>query len=442
MRRTDNPTRKPSNVSEGRAYVAFLKLLDLTARIGAEECHRLFQRLDDTVGAICKSGHAWSLPSPYGAAVVFDNPRSALVGVCRILNCLSKSGIRVGVGVDWGLLERVYNFNDWNTAAVAINTAARIASRPRTSRRLALTPTALEQVAFASSQLRSCFGSCSEGRVKTTRIAYHMAKEKPLRTALKAKPLIVHSRIRPADPRQADIIVYDIVRYSEMTPSMQKAAVAQLSDCVERSAKSVDSADWSYGPSGDGGYFALVSDGADSASRAWHFAVELRNQCRLLGIPVRIGLAHGPVLFRGAGGAVGGAVLLADEISSLAPSGGIAVSKVFWDAFHPSYKNGWKQKKCRLEAKALVVDDGQTLQPSEDLSRLMLFVAKTWYLQCLSLVGGNRITTAMRKLAGEHFAAWKNAVEIIERQYGRHIRASVILQSRRWLKDIEDKVKR
>src|SRR6266404_433529 len=121
--------RKPTELppSSRRGYTLFAKLWDLKEDTPTDLAATLLSALDTILLRVCRGEQKW-FPSPYGGAAVFDTVDQAIEGTKKVMVYMSAKGIDVALAITWGRLERVHNVTRWNVAALAINTAARIAS--------------------------------------------------------------------------------------------------------------------------------------------------------------------------------------------------------------------------------------------------------------------------------------------------------------------------
>jgi len=214
-------------------------------------------------------------------------------------------------------------------AALALNTAARIAHTSTLRRGVGVTPKVHDDALEASERFTSFFSDLQVTQGKAVPFEFYQIVADGFTQSGELKPATIS---RATKTINADIVVFDIEQYSRKTPSEQATLANNLSYSVELAMASTPVPPDSFGPAGDGGYFAFPSEGSDPSPHVWEFAHHLLHNAHRKQIPLRLGIANGPVLRSAHRPAVGGAVLRADQISSYASCSGIAASSEFWTA--------------------------------------------------------------------------------------------------------------
>jgi len=341
----------------GRACALFVKMWALNPDILAPEAVALIDRLDDALlSHVDREGYDW-FPSPYGGAIRITAAESAVTAAQSLIRDLTQAGIEVSIGLSWGRFERIYNVSKWNVTAPAMNIAARMASAEDLKGHVIVDPKVKRDAMAASAKFKGTFGPEASCQVKRTTFNYHLVTadggQQPKNPALRA----ARSR-REGKAFSADIVVFDIERYSEQTQPQQTSLAEKLSRIVENLVSSLETQPDHFGPAGDGGYLVFDSRKGDSASRAWLFADALRVAALQEKISIRIGVSNGPVIETRHRAAAGGAVLRADQVSSKAASGGLAVTVDFWSSFDERHKSGWKTTHSEADPSILLLEAG------------------------------------------------------------------------------------
>jgi hypothetical protein len=343
------PHKTPPVFRQG--YAVFIKLWDLTAKVSADVACGLFNTLDELLLSI-NGGHIenW-FPSPYGGAIVVSDVEGALKTAKRIIQEMGIKGITVTIGIAFGRFERVHNVNRWNTAALAMNIAARMASSEELKGYVVVQPKVKSDAVSAKKTFKSVFGPQQEAKVKRTVFLYHLINQpdylQKISTPMQLRT--IRTRTKPAD-----IVLFDIEKYSEKSQEQQTRMVDKLSKCVEIALTNTGLAPNYFGPAGDGGYLAFMANLDGNIHTAWSFAGHLRSQAAYENIPIRIGIANGPILSSNHRPIVGGVVLQADLVSSESPTGEIAVSEVFWENLATQLKPGW-EIRSKTDAGSILV---------------------------------------------------------------------------------------
>ena len=68
--------------------------------------------------------------NPYGGSALFPDVDTCLESVVDVITSLSGTGAVISIGIAWGNFERNFAVRAWNTVALPVNTAARLASIP------------------------------------------------------------------------------------------------------------------------------------------------------------------------------------------------------------------------------------------------------------------------------------------------------------------------
>lgn len=347
------PKRTNVPPASGRACAVFVKMWALRTDIQVSKAVALIDRLDEALLSRVEQDD-W-FPSPYGGAIRIAQAESAVAAAQSLIRDLTQAHIEVSIGVSWGHFERIYNVSEWNVTAPAINIAARMASALELKGHVVVDTKVKGDTMAASAKFK--FGPESSCQVKRTSFKYHLVTGDSSREPNNLAPRPAGSR-RKAETFGADIVVFDIERYSEQTQPQQTSLAERLSRIVEDRVSSLKLPPGHFGPAGDGGYLVFDSGKEDSASRAWLFAGALRDAAFQEKIPIRIGVSNGPVLKTRYRAATGGAVLRADDVSSKAASGGIAVTADFWTSLDERDKRGWKATHPEADNSIFLLEAG------------------------------------------------------------------------------------
>jgi hypothetical protein len=334
----------------------------LTPEVPANAAHQLIDCFDGLLLELANGDeNAW-FPSPYGGAIAVHQVEDALRTAKVIIRELTALRQYASVGITWGQFERVHSVNRWNVAALALNTAARMAHATELRGGVGVSPKVFKDAVQAHGPYATFFGDACISQVKSTRFEFHrvIARGYSQPKSMKAAQAVT-TRVKT---RNADIIVFDIEHYSAKGPSEQATLANNLSHAVETAMSSTGISPALFGPAGDGGYLAFVSTTEDLGPKAWTFAQYLQRDAAASHIPLRIGLANGPVTATTHRPAVGGAVLDADRISSYPPSGGIAVAVDFWTALPDHLKYGTSTLPAREDARALIIQSKSEYAPA------------------------------------------------------------------------------
>jgi hypothetical protein len=187
---------------------------------------------------------------------------------------------------------------------MAVNTAARLASIDGVQGLVAVDRKVRDDMYRSSGRNHALFGEEQTGIVKGAEFRYYLlpelyrrSRKRPMRKALQANAT-------PTTP--ANIVSFDIEKYSRQSSSEQAKLSTTLFKCVEQSLASVGEGSEHWTPAGDGGQLVFASDGQNSAPQAWQFAQLLLDLIVESSLPLRIGIDNGPVLKSKHRAAVGG----------------------------------------------------------------------------------------------------------------------------------------
>ncbi len=284
-------------------------------------------------------GRFWTVPSRVSRAVDCAEV---------VLAESAKRGVPVGVGVTFGEMEETADLIEANQAGTVINRAARLAFLEHNERRIALDDEVADDALDIGRLSDADVSPRTEGQVKRTKVVY--------RYLTRPEPELGKAHVIPVEGIKANVVVYDIEKFSEMTPRNMVRTIESLKSEVRRAMAAISAAtlqrgrDYWYAPAGDGG--VIVFD-ARHHRPAWTFAQALlRNAAD---IPIRIGLASGIVVAVGDHLPVGKAILHADHLSSLAEPGRPCVSPQFWNALDEREAAEFEAVPHKKDPEALVI---------------------------------------------------------------------------------------
>jgi len=352
----------PPVVQQG--YVVFVKLWDLSSSVSADIAHALFYKLDSLLLRSVKGDKNKWFPSPYGGAVVVFEVETSLLVAKKIIQETAKKGIQVSIGIAYGHFERVHSVTRWNTAALAMNIAARMASSEKARGRTVVQPKVTKDALLARGEFRSIFSPLKRAKVKNTTFQYSFLVADDYIQTFETS---IQVPLRKQKTRMADVVLFDIEKYSEKSQKDQTRLADSLSRCVEFALAGVAAKPTHFGPAGDGGYLAFVFDDDGSTHTAWPFARNLRHQANAANIPIRIGIASGPILSTKDRPIIGAVVLDADHVSSAAPTGQISVTTEFWDALAVELRSEWEVGTATPDGLVLVLQEPTTVVSDEPL---------------------------------------------------------------------------
>jgi class 3 adenylate cyclase len=273
-----------------------------------------------------QSAEVRSYSSVYGRFwVVPRSVREALRWAEAVRQCAATGGVQLGMGVTVGRIEVTEDLLKQNVAGMAINHAARLAFLDGNDGRIAVDEEVVSDATDAGQPYTSdAFSTIQSGKVKRTELHYHWL-ERPA-------PAVATAPSSQVPETLAQVVVYDIARFSEKPQRDLVSSVEDLRHAVRRSLESTGLARWTdagglwYAPAGDGG---VIVFGPERSRAAWSFAQALLAHTADR-VPIRIGIASGIVVVVDKNLPVGKGVLQADRLSGLAEVGQPCVSKRFW----------------------------------------------------------------------------------------------------------------
>ena len=292
--------------------------------------------------------------------------RIALNFAKTIVESAAFSGVSLGVGVAVGRIEITQDLLEQNVAGMAINHAARLAFLEDNKARVAVDAEVVNDALDAGPFTHESFGSPQNGQVKRTELNYRWLSLSP--------QILGKAPTSNSSDTLAHVVVYDIVRFSEMPQRDLVRSVEDLRHAVRRSLESAGLASWTdkdglwYAPAGDGG---VIVFGAERVRGAWTFAKALLAHTADR-VPVRLGIASGVVVVLDKNLPVGKGVLRADRLSGLAEVGQPCVNQRFWKSLDDHEKEDWLSDPIPEDTDALKVRKravtGQHLQPAEEFA--------------------------------------------------------------------------
>ncbi|MBF8305208.1 MAG: hypothetical protein HW398_396, partial [Acidobacteria bacterium] len=282
----------------GRRYVVFCRICG-TDKFKADQLAGAQQVLI-TACATAKGDSALDVStvhsSVYGRFLCVRNPVPALDTAIQVLDGAAKSGVRLAIGITVGRLEEVDDLGIKNLIGPPINLAARLAALESAEGKILVTEDVFDSATQSSHFAGKRFSEPRQGRVKRTEFSYRVFNHS-------SPPLGKLPHAGSARSFEAEVVVFDIVRFSEKNPDEQWEAVTALRRKIlavlgpigghDRAKKNLL---W-YAPAGDGGVLVFSSEekGGDTA---WVFARELSQQCRDQ-LEIRLGIATGSVVVVG-----------------------------------------------------------------------------------------------------------------------------------------------
>ncbi|HEX8199144.1 MAG TPA: hypothetical protein VF590_01560 [Isosphaeraceae bacterium] len=317
-------------------YVVFARIngiKDMASDRIAGAVERLAQIGDDVRR---KNPEILTYSSVYGRFwVVPRSVRQALRCAESVLESAAVVGVGLGMGITVGRIEVTQDLLEENVAGMAINHAARLAFLDENEGRIAVDDVVVDDAVEAGPFTIKSFSSPQSGKVKRTELLYRWL-ERP-------SPALAEAPSSDVSETLAQVVVYDIVRFSEMSQRDLVRSVEDLRHAVRRSLESAGLAKWTdgdglwYAPAGDGG---VVVFGPERGRAAWSFAQALLAHTADR-VPVRLGIASGIVVVVDANRPVGKGVLRADRLSGLAEVGQPCVSQRFWRSLDDHEKEDW-----------------------------------------------------------------------------------------------------
>ena len=331
-------------------YVVFTRINGL-ADMASDRIAGAVERLASIDGTLCQQNpEIRPYSSVYGRFwVVPRSVREALHCADAVVEAAAAGGVRLGMGVTVGRIEVTEDLLEKNVAGMAINHAARLAFLDGNEGRIAVDEEVVEDATDAGPFTVASFSSPQAGRVKQTELRYRWL-ERPSLTVAEAPSSQVPDTL-------AQVVVYDITRFSELPQRDLVRSVEDLKHAVRRSLESAGLAGWVdggglwYAPAGDGG---VVVFGPERGRAAWSFAQALLAHTADR-VPVRVGIASGVVVVVDKNLPVGKGVLRADRLSGLAEVGQPCVSQRFWKSLDDHEKEDWLSNPVPEDAEAFKI---------------------------------------------------------------------------------------
>jgi hypothetical protein len=254
---------------------------------GAVEC------LAEVAERICKRfSEVRTRSSVYGRFwIVPRSAREALRCAKAVLRASATRGVQLGVSVTVGRIEMAQDLLDENVAGMAINQAARLAFIDRNVGRIAVDEEVVGDAIDAGQPYTDAsFTSPRAGKVRRTELRYRWLK--------RAVPMLTYAPSSQVPETPAQVVVYDIARFSEKPQRDLVSSAEHLTHAVRRSLESAGLARiadgdglW-YAPAGDGG---VIVFGPELSRAAWSFAQALLAHTADR-VSVRIEIASGVVV--------------------------------------------------------------------------------------------------------------------------------------------------
>jgi hypothetical protein len=341
-----------------QGYATFVKLWDLTRDTPADKGCMLVDALDEVLLRRVDRASSW-FQNPYGGSAFFPDVDTCLESVVDVITSLSGTGAVISIGIAWGNFERIFAVRAWNTVAIPVNTAARLASIPEIRGCVAVHPKVREDMGRARDSFTGLTEQEQSATVKNTQFRYHLLKSPYRQIEPRPKP---SEGPRSISLKPANIVSFDIEKFSLETETRQRELSETLFRHVEESLNRVGQKAGDWTPAGDGGQVIFLDVPENSAPQALQFA-----QC-LLGLPpqsglrLRVGIDNGPIGASRHRAAVGGALLRADEISASGNPTAIAVSTGFWDGLPDALKADVKTESSTTDS-VLLLMTRSTAQP-------------------------------------------------------------------------------
>ena len=336
-----------------QGFAVFVKLWDLTPDAPADKVCMLVDALDEVL--LRRAGSASWFQNPYGGSALFLDVDTCLESVVDVITSLSGTGAVISIGIAWGNFERNFAVRDWNTVAIPVNTAARLASIPEIRGRVAVHPKVREDMVRARDSYAGLTEQEQSATIKNTQFRYHLLKS-PYRQSG-----VIETRPKPSEGpgsislKQANIVSFDIEKFSLETETRQRELSQTLFRHVEQSLNRVGQKPGDWTPAGDGGQVIFLAVPENSSPRALEFAQYLLDLPPQSGLRLRVGIDSGPIGASRHRAAVGGALLRADEISACGNATAIAVSTRFWSGFPDALKADVKTESSTMDSVLLLM---------------------------------------------------------------------------------------
>lgn len=279
-------------------YVLFARIWNLNSDSAADEAYIFLNSLDEILRSKLEDPEESWLPNPYGAVAVFANVEACVESIEPLMAALPL----LSIGIAWGELERTHSINTWSAAAVPINEAARLASIKSVQGHVAVTKKVREDLWRSKIRYRDLFGAEQTATIKEAEFRYYLLSKLGPEGQKRSRsgPVI---RLDSMRSLPANIVSCDIEKYSRK-PTHEQAKISNiLFRLVEQSLFAVGGLNAHWTPAGDGGQVIFRES---SAPQAWNFARSLFEEVSNSGVPLRIGIEHGPILESKYRAAVGG----------------------------------------------------------------------------------------------------------------------------------------
>jgi hypothetical protein len=337
-----------------QGYATFVKLWDLTSDTPADKVCMLVDDLDEVLLRRVDSA-SW-FQNPYGGSAFFPDVDTCLESVVDVITSLSGTGAVISIGIAWGNFERIFAVRALNTVAIPVNTAARLASIQGIQGCVAVHPKVREDMGRARDSYTNLIEQEQSATVKNTEFRYHLLKSPYRQTG------VIGTRPKPSEGpgsislKQANIVSFDIEKYSRESETRQRELSETLFRQVELSLNRVGKkADDGWTPAGDGGQVIFLDAPENSSPQALLFAQCLLSLPPQSGLRLRVGIHSGPIGASRHRAAVGGALLRADEISACGNATAIAVSTRFWSGFPDALKADVKTESSTMDSVLLLM---------------------------------------------------------------------------------------
>jgi hypothetical protein len=231
-----------------RAYVLFVKLGSLDSSTSADRVQALFDSLDINLRSLAQDQEQDWFPNPYGGAIAVPTVDDAIRDAEDLISTLTADGIPVSIAIGRGRLDRVLNVNRWNVTALAMNMVARLAFLDEAQGNVVVDPVVRDDAVASRDTFRDIFGPKERGKVKRSQLEYHRITAPQFS---QTQNLHFQYDPPPETSETADIICFDIERYSESTPDQQNVLVDGLSSVFEDVLSRRNCQPDGFGPAGD-----------------------------------------------------------------------------------------------------------------------------------------------------------------------------------------------
>jgi len=323
------PTRP---VLHQQGFAVFSKLWNFTEDSSAEEAYYLFSSLDTILLAFVEKDETKWFPSPYGGAIITQDVNTALYCAEKLSRELTKKKIQVSIAIAKGYFSRVDNVNRWNVSSLSLNIAARMTALESSRGRVFVSPEVKTDIEACRGSMRGSFGEQEKGVVKNTEFSYFQIIHKKFIQQNNLIPPIPERTSKNALPiKNCNIVMFDIVKYSNRKPEDQIIAVTNLSKAIELALATVNLSPIQFEPAGDGGY--IISD---LLLPSLCFAKLLQDYSDE---SIRVSILNGPIVPTDKRKAVGSVILKADDLCSRGAPKKVVFDKGFFNLLSPEMKN-------------------------------------------------------------------------------------------------------